>query len=66
MASQRQLNVNDSEDPFFEDRFYEDSELIIETRHRFLTTLKGVYWHFFEEGQRSSETVILLLESAGR
>lgn len=45
---------------------YTKKELIIETRHRFLTTLKGVYWDHFEEGFCSANTVLLLLDSADR
>mmetsp|Transcript_29366 Transcript_29366/g.44330 ORF Transcript_29366/g.44330 Transcript_29366/m.44330 type:complete len:150 (+) Transcript_29366:2222-2671(+) len=41
-------------------------EIIIELRHKFLTILKSQYWEFFEEGQCSPESVIVLIESADR
>jgi len=44
----------------------QDDELVQEIRHKFLTTLKGTYWHFFEEGSCFPETVIMLSESADR
>jgi len=37
-----------------------------EIRHVFLTTLKGTYWHFFEESQCSQDTIVLLTESVDR
>lgn len=37
-----------------------------EIRHMFLTTLKGTYWHYFEESQCSPETIVLLNESVDR
>lgn len=30
---------------------YNDQELYIEAKHRYLTLLKGLYWDFFEKGQ---------------
>ena len=43
-----------------------EEELKIEARHRYLTTLKGLYWDNFEEGLCSSDAVLLLMESADR
>lgn len=41
-------------------------ELIAELRHKYLTILKQNYWEFFEEGQCTPESVILLVESADK
>lgn len=41
-------------------------ELMSELRHKYLTILKSIYWEFFEEGQCSPDSVILLIESADR
>ena len=30
------------------------------------TTLKGLYWDFFEEGKCSDQAVLILIESANR
>lgn len=30
---------------------YTDDELYIEAKHRYFTTLKGIYWEFFEQGR---------------
>lgn len=45
---------------------YTEDELYIEAKHRYLTSLKGIYWDFFEQGQCDSATVLLLIESAAR
>jgi hypothetical protein len=42
----------------------DDENLIIETRNRFLMTLKGVYYQMFEVHQCSPDTYLQLLESA--
>ena len=39
-------------------------EMENEIRTRFLTTLKGLYWHEYEKGQCEAETALLLIESA--
>jgi len=44
----------------------DQNDLLIEIRHKFLTTLKGTYWHYFEEGQMMPQTIILLTESVDR
>lgn len=41
-------------------------ELMSELRHKYLTILKSIYWEFFEEGQCSPDSVIILIESADR
>ncbi|CAI2372249.1 unnamed protein product [Moneuplotes crassus] len=45
---------------------YTLDELYQEAKHRYLTTLKGIYWDFFEDGQCSSRTCLVLIESADR
>lgn len=45
---------------------YTEEELYIEAKHRYLTSLKGIYWEFFEQGQCDGNTVLLLVESAAR
>ncbi|CAG9311411.1 unnamed protein product [Blepharisma stoltei] len=42
------------------------SELANETRRRFYTTLKGIYWHEFESGQCSGVASLVLIESCNR
>lgn len=37
-----------------------------ELRHKYLTILKSQYWEFFEEGQCTPDSVIVLIESADR
>lgn len=44
----------------------ESDEVIKETRRRFLTALKGLYWHLFEEGQCLGSSALHLIESANR
>lgn len=43
-----------------------DSDIILETRRRFFSTLKGLYWHQFEERQCSGPSALSLIESANR
>jgi hypothetical protein len=45
---------------------YTDVELYQEAKHRYLTTLKGIYWDFFEGGKCSARACLLLIESAAR
>ena len=45
---------------------YTFDELYQEAKHRYLTTLKGIYWEFFENGQWSSRSCLLLIEGADR
>jgi hypothetical protein len=45
---------------------YSFDELYIEAKHRYLTTIKGIYWDFFTNGQCSSRSCLLLIESADR
>jgi hypothetical protein len=45
---------------------YTFDELYQEAKHRYLTTLKGIYWDFFSNGQCSSRSTLLLIESADR
>ena len=59
------LGVNNA-DILVDTEKYSSEELIIETRHRMLTTLKGIYWEFFEEGLCNPNAVVLLIESADR
>jgi NhaP-type Na+/H+ or K+/H+ antiporter len=40
----------------------DDNDLIFETRRRFFTTLKGVYWQLFNKGQCMGNTAIQLIE----
>lgn len=47
-------------------RDYSDEELYIEAKHRYYTTLKGIYWDFYEQGQCSANVVFVLIESADR
>lgn len=46
--------------------FIDQADIETEIRHMFLTTLKGTYWHFFEESQCSPGTIVLLTESVDR
>ena len=39
-------------------------EMENEMRHRYLTTLKGLYWHEYEKGQCGARTALVLIESA--
>jgi len=45
---------------------YTLDELYLEAKHRYLTSLKGIYWEFFEHGQCSSRACLLLIGSADR
>lgn len=45
---------------------YTEDELYIEAKHRYLTSLKGIYWDFFENGRCSDKAALLLIESASR
>ena len=38
----------------------------MELRHKYLTIVKSLYFEFFEEGQCSSESLLVLMESADR
>lgn len=42
------------------------SVLTVETRRRFYTTLKGIYWHEFESGQCLGYTSLILIDSCNR
>ena len=42
------------------------SVLTVETRRRFYTTLKGIYWHEFESGQCLGYTSLVLIDSCNR
>lgn len=42
------------------------SMLTTETRRRFYTTLKGIYWHEFEAGQCLGYTALMLINSCNR
>ena len=42
------------------------SVLTVETRRRFYTTLKGIYWHEFESGQCLGFTSLVLINSCNR
>jgi NhaP-type Na+/H+ or K+/H+ antiporter len=44
----------------------EEEDIIRETRRRFLTCVKGIYWHLFEEGQCMGQTALILMESSNR
>lgn len=44
----------------------DEEDIIRETRRRFLTCVKGIYWHLFEEGQCLGHTALLLMESSNR
>ena len=41
-------------------------ELYIEAKYRYLSTLKGVYWEYYENGQCTRDSVAVLIESAQR
>jgi len=43
-----------------------DEDIVLETRRRYYTTLKGVYWHQFEHGLCFGDSAVLLIESANR
>lgn len=43
-----------------------EDELLTELRYKYLTILKSLYFEFFEEGQCSSESLLVLMESADR
>lgn len=43
-----------------------DHDITLETRRRFFTTLKGIYWEFFESGECFGNSALLLIESANR
>ena len=43
-----------------------DEDIILETRRRFFSTLKGLYWHQFENGQCFGPSALALIESANR
>jgi NhaP-type Na+/H+ or K+/H+ antiporter len=44
----------------------EEEDIIRETRRRFLTCVKGIYWHMFEEGQCMGQAALILIESSNR
>lgn len=52
------IGVNDND--------YSTEELYLDTKHRYLTCLKGIYWECFQSGQCTSKAVLLLIESANR
>ena len=43
-----------------------EQEIVFETRRRFYSTLKGLYWQQFEEGQCFGPSVLSLIEAANR
>lgn len=45
---------------------YTFDQLYIEAKHRYLTSLKGIYWENYMNGQCSSRSVTLLIESSCR
>ena len=49
-----------------ENENYTEEELYAEAKHRYLISLKGIYWDFFEQGQCTPDTALLLIESASR
>ncbi|CAI2372737.1 unnamed protein product [Moneuplotes crassus] len=63
MIASAQLRNNDL---MIDKAEYSFEELYQEAKHRYLTTLKGIYWDYFEEGQCSARTCLLLIESADR
>ena len=42
------------------------SSLVDETRRRYFTTLKGIYWHFFESGKCMGITALNLISSCNK
>ena len=45
---------------------WSNEELYVEAKHRYLSTLKGVYWEFYEKGQCTRKSVAVLIESVER
>ena len=46
------LNSNEeNQELVIDQREYTEDELYLEAKYRYLTTLKGIYWDFFEQGQ---------------
>jgi len=43
---------------------FADYDIVLETRRRFYTTLKGIYWHFFEHGECFGGSALVLIEAA--
>jgi len=43
-----------------------DEDIVFETRRRYYSTLKGLYWHQFEEGQCFGTSALTLIEAANR
>lgn len=43
-----------------------DEDIILETRRRYYTTLKGLYWSIFEEHCCFGDSAVLLIQSANR
>jgi hypothetical protein len=54
------------DDILFDYNNYSKEELYLETKHRYLSTLKGIYWEFFTKGYCSARSCLLLIESANR
>ncbi|CAG9319318.1 unnamed protein product [Blepharisma stoltei] len=44
----------------------DSGELVTETRRRYLTTLKRLYWHEFENGHCMGYTALILIDSANQ
>lgn len=44
----------------------EEEEIIMETRKRFLTSLKAIYWDMFEHGQCLASNALRLIEATNR
>lgn len=55
-----------NQDLIIDEENYTQEELYRDAKHRYLTTLKGIYWEYFENGQCSSRACLLLIESADR
>ena len=43
-----------------------DEDIVLETRRRYYTTLKGLYWHQFEHGLCFGGSALILIEAANR
>lgn len=61
----------DSPIPYLLDKFKSSIELssieiVNEIRSRYLSSLKGIYWHLFEKSQCRGKTALALIETANR
>lgn len=59
-------NKFEAKDLVFDNNEYTNEELYIEAKHRYLTSLKGIYWDFLEKGRCLPSSALLLIESAAR